>query len=224
MPTFDPAASLRIWAVEVDLAGFTLRIPPLPASDWLPILMRLEVLGLMELIEDVDLDEPLMDGTLKADQVVKALEELTEAATGRTQWCTMMLALSAREHWHVVGADLARAGVRFDQISIGAALDAIYGSLCRSMDEKGIAKFNRALEHPPVDTVQPREIRPPRGAKPLPASAEQYVRVRPKTVLRRPQDRQPAPSATPIGPPVPPAHSDPPASGATPTGDRPPPG
>ena len=31
----EPAAILRCWPIDVDLAGDTYTIPPLPAADWL---------------------------------------------------------------------------------------------------------------------------------------------------------------------------------------------
>lgn len=224
MPRFDPVASLRVWAVETDVAGRVLRIPPLPAADWLPPLMTSSPLALLELADDIDVGGLLLDKELTAVELTDALNMLIESATGRTPWAAILLASFAREHWHVIGGELARAGVNFESISIGAALDAIYTTLCRLMDDKGIAKLNRALDHPPVDTIKPQAIRPPRGAKPLPASAEQYVRVRPKTVLHRPQDRQAAQSAQPTAPHAPHADSDPPASAATPLADHPPTG
>ena len=39
-PSFEPAASLRVWAVEVTVGGRVLRVPPLPAADWLPVVIR----------------------------------------------------------------------------------------------------------------------------------------------------------------------------------------
>jgi hypothetical protein len=216
MPKFDAVASLRIWAVEVELGGRTLRIPPLPAADWLPALMGADVLGLRRLADDIDLDELLLDEGVTVAELTEALELLLESATGRNPWSAFLLAHMAAEHWHVIGADLVRAGLRFESISIAAALDAIYGSACRSMDEKGIARFNAALDRPPAGTVKPEAIRAPRGAKPLPASAEQYVRVRPRSRLRRPQDRQGALTSQPTPPPAPPGHSDPTAGSAPP--------
>lgn len=213
MPKFDAAASLRMWAVETELGGRTLRIPPLPAAEWLPALMTANPLGLLELTEDVDLEELLLDGTVTLAALTESLELLLESASGRTPWCAFLLAYTAAEHWHVVGADLARIGVRFEAIPLGAALDAIYGSLCRSMDEKAIVRFNNTLDRPPVGAIKPEAIRAPRGAKPLPASAERYVRVRPRTRLRRPQDRPGAPTGTTTPPPGPPGRDDPPADG-----------
>lgn len=219
MPRFDPVASLRCWAVEVDFAGGVLRIPPLPASEWLICLTGLNVLSLLDLVEDRDDADWLLSSGVawELPDLERALGELLVAAAGRSVDATLVLASVAREHWHLVGADLARMGVRFDQVPLGAALDAIYASMCRMLDEKSLPRFNELLERPlgaPDIMLDPR-VRA-RAAKPLPATAEQYVRVRPRTRLRRPQDRLDAPSVGPTAPPAPPGDSDP-----VPTSDGP---
>lgn len=205
MPKFDPVASLRIWAVETDVGGQTLRIPPLSAADWLPPLMRLDVLALLELVEGVDISELLIEDGISLEDVREALDRLVEAAAGRTMWAALALAYIAHEQWAMVGSDLARAGVRFEEISLGAALDAIYGSLIRSMDEKGIKSLNAALERPATEsTASPLGIPAPR---PVPANAEQYVRERSRSRLRTPPDHVRARSARPIPRPGRPADS-----------------
>jgi hypothetical protein len=204
----DPVASLGIWAVEVDLAGRVLRIPPLPAGDWLPVLMRLDLRGVRSLIEDIGLRRMLLDGVITRAQLEDALERLVEGASGRSAWETFALAHLAAENWRRVGGELARRGVRLDLLPLGAALDAIYGTIAAGMDEKGLANLNRVLERQaPSDT--PPAVKGPRPPALVPASAEPYVRVRPKTVQRRPQDRLGAPIESPMPPPVLPADSGP---------------
>lgn len=184
-PSFDPSASLRIWAVEAVVGGRLLRIPPLSAAHWLPPVMTGNLFAIRELMPGLHLADLLEEGA-KLDEVTEAFTQLLEAASGRSQHATFLLACSAHERWDVVGPDLIRAGVRFTDISLGAALDAIYGTLLRSMDEKTQPGFIQSLLEP----VEPTPIQPPRGAKPLPASALQYVQKRPKTVLRRPPDHE----------------------------------
>ena len=196
MPEVDPIASMRIWAVEVDVApGSVARVPPLPATDWLPCVMRMDVMGVLDLVEDVDLDELVLSGVVSNDDIVRSAVKLLEAAAGRTAWSALALGSLAHRYWASVGGDLVRMSVRFDQISLSAALDAFYGSLTRSMDDKEIKRLNSTLDRPAPEfqialkqeSTSPRDQRPP--ARPLPATAERYVRVRPKTQLRRPQDR-----------------------------------
>lgn len=220
MPSFDAVASLRIWAVEGRLGAQVLRIPPLPAADWLPILMRADVLGLLELVEDAEIADMLLDGTVGVPELKTALESMLEQGTGRSTWSALLIAGVAAQNWHVVGGDLARRGVRFEEIPIGAALDAFYGSLASAMDEKELVKFNSALDRgAPATTSSAPPQRGP-APRPVPASAERYVRERPRTRQRRPQDRVASQSAAPTPPPGPPADSDPPASSSIP--DAPP--
>lgn len=214
MPKVDPIASLGIWAVEIELAGRVLRIPPLPAGDWLPILMRLDLNGLLRIAEEVDVDEMLLDGLITAEQLEEALTLLLEAASGRPLWTTFALAYIAADNWQAIGGDLARRGVRLDVLPLGAALDAIYGALAANMDAKGVEQLHAALERP--------SVAPTRRVGPVPASAEPYVHVRPRTVQRRPQDLPPGPSAPPTPPPAPRADSDPGSEGdLTTAGPRP---
>jgi hypothetical protein len=203
---FDPIASMRMWAVEIEAGERLLRIPPLPAADWMPCLMRMDVMGVLDLAEDVDLDDALMDGEITTEQARDAAVKLLESAAGRTCWTSMALVALATRYWMTIGADLMRMSVKFDQISLGAALDAIYGSLTKGLDEKGLKRLNVTLERAPLEfqiamgqtpVVEPSR----RPVKQLPAIAEQYVRVRPKTVLRRPQDHPSGPNALPTGQP-----------------------
>jgi len=204
MLEFDPIASMRIWAVEVDLGPHVARIPPTCAADWLPTLMRLDVMGVLDLVEGLDVEDALIDGEITTAQARDAAVKLLESASGRTAWTTMALVSLAHRYWGSVGADLMRVSVKFDQISLSAALDAIYGSLCKGMDEKGIRRLNVTLERAPLEFIlaiggQPPVVRESsRPVKPLPSSAAPYVSTRPKTVQRKPQDRQPSPSALPM--------------------------
>lgn len=193
-PRFDAAASLRIWAVEVTVGGRLLRVPALPAADWLPVVMTANPLAVVELLEDFDLAEALVDDGLTVDELRDALTEIVEAAGGRSSTAVFVIAGAASERWDVVGADLARAGVRFGEIPLGAALDAIYGSLIRHMDEKGVAEFNRLL-------LAPADLSHP-GRMPSPASGGQSVRERPKTQLLPRPDPQGGQSGQPSGPPA----------------------
>src|SRR5690606_830197 len=91
----DPIASMRIWAVEVDVNAHTLRIPPTCAADWMPCLMRMDVMGVLDLIEGVDTDDLLINGEVSANQLRDAAVKLLESASGRSAWTSMALAALA---------------------------------------------------------------------------------------------------------------------------------
>lgn len=213
-PMFDAAASVRIWPVEQQVGSWTLRVPALPASEWLPLVFAQNRGGIWELMEGLDLDGLRADPDVSAEDLQDAVLMLLEAAAGRTWRAACVIAATAADRWDLIGAELARAGIRWDQISLSAALDAMYASARRHLSEEGQAAFIQLLERDPVQ--QPRA---PRVARPLPATSLQYVQTRPKTQPRRPQDR-PAAQTEPPRPPLRPrpGSAPPPRSGPRPPG------
>lgn len=120
----NPLASMACWPVEIELGGRTFEVPALPAVDWWPIVSRLDLMLVLDLIEDPDLD----DAMLLADpaEMGSVLTEALEEVTGRSLHVTYVLAATADQHWMSISGELARRGFRWDQQPIAAALDAIY--------------------------------------------------------------------------------------------------
>lgn len=207
-PRFDPVASLRIRTVEATLGAGLVRIPALSAADWLPVLMGRSLRKVIDLLEDFDLIEGLLEEQFTVVELEECLAALVEAAAGRSAKAAFAIVGGAGERWDLIGADLARAGVRFTEISLGAALDAIYGSLIRHMDEKRVVEFNRLLM---VDSgggglSHPR--RGPGGVRRQRASATQSGGLLPKTQLLPRSDPPGGPSVQPSVLLQPPAGSD----------------
>lgn len=124
--TVDPIASLRVWAVELELAGRTFQVPGLPAADWLPLLLAGDVFGVIDLMDDsAELDELIVTGEVDPRELTDAVHAVVEQACGRPVHVAILLAGVARTHWPLIGGELARAGFRWDQVPIAAALDAI---------------------------------------------------------------------------------------------------
>lgn len=198
----DPIASFRQWAIEVDLGGRVLRVPPTPAADWMPALMSLDLWKVLELADDFDVDELLIDGDVTVAEVSDALLKVVEAAAGRSTWAAMALIHAATSNWKVVGAEMMRFAPRFDEMPLGSALDMIYATLSRCMDEKSLKKFDIVLANAPEELGgKPTRARASRRpVRQLPASAAPYVRERSKTRLRT----LPAPPDVPIESPTPP--------------------
>jgi hypothetical protein len=199
----DPIASFRQWAIEVDLGGRVLRIPPTPAADWMPTLMTLDLWRVLDLAEDFDVDELLIDGSVTVAEVSEALLKVVEAASGRTTWAAMALIHAATANWKVVGAEMMRFAPRFDEMSLGSALDMIYATLSRCMDDKSLKKFDIVLANAPEELGgKPTRARASRRpVRQLPASAAPYVRERSKTRLRTPPVPPVAPPVSPTPPP-----------------------
>lgn len=151
----DPAASLRIWAVEVELGGRVFEIPALPAADWLPILMEVDPIKVLDLLRSSpddpdDLDNLLLSGRITADELGQALSDTIEEVAGRSLHAALVLAVAARTSWAIVNGDLTRRGFRWDRVSLGAALDAIYLTMSERLDAKGLERFNKLIDTPMV--------------------------------------------------------------------------
>jgi hypothetical protein len=231
----DPLASMRCWAITVELGGREFDIPALPAVDWWPVLLDASPFGLVDILkstEGADLDTMLLDGTVTHAEMSQVLMDAIGEATGRTFHASFVLATVAAMHWPVVGGQLSRDGFRWDVSSIGAALDAVYSVIVESFPgdkdgEKAREKFLAMLEDEAL--TQPGKKRAPSkrvltefegmaGPMPAPAplpgkaSAEPSVSQRPRTRTRPRQPLQGAQSVPPTTPRGRPGRSGPRAS------------
>lgn len=231
----DPLASMRCWAITVELGGREFEIPALPAVDWWPVIADATAFGLVDLLtstEGADLDAMLLDGRVTHVEMTEVMMDAISEATGRTFHASFALAIVAGMHWPVVGGQLARDGFRWDVLPIGAALDAVYAVIMESFpgDKDGEAarkKFADLLED---DTLtQPGKKRTPSqrvmtefeamaGPMPAPAplpgkaSAEPSASQRPRTRTRPRQPLQDGRSEPPKKPRGQPGRSGPRAS------------
>ena len=151
----DPLAALRIWALDVDLAGETFTVPPRPASEWFMAILDEEtplplIPGLMDAAAEDRIADMLLDGALDADEIVARSRELLTAAAGRPWWEADRLIRGSGESWHVIGGELTRVGVDLDKVSLASALNAIYVICVRTMDDKERNKFDIDLRLPPI--------------------------------------------------------------------------
>jgi hypothetical protein len=146
----DPIASMRCWALTVELGGRDFDIPPLPAVDWWPVLTggTAEVfLDLLRSDSGSDLDEMLLSGQITGDELYSVMSDAIEEATGRSLHVAFVLATVAQGQWPVIGGALAQAGFRWDVMPIGAALDAIHAVIMAGLDEGNTRKFQDLLEN-----------------------------------------------------------------------------
>lgn len=151
----DALAALRIWAIDVDLAGETFTVPPRPAVDWFVAILSEDVPlplipGLMSKAADERISDLLLDGEIGTNLIVTRSRELLTAAAGRPWWEADRLIRSAGRDWHIIGGELTRLGVDLGAVSLGAALNAIYVICVRTMDEKERNKFDIDLRLPPI--------------------------------------------------------------------------
>lgn len=194
----DPVASVRIWSVDLDLGGETFEIPALPAADWVPILMSGRLLDVLDLVDDPDrVDRVMVRGDIEPDQIRDAIRSVVEQVSGRDAHTAMVIVQSAALRWEVIGGDLVRSGVRFDQIPLGAALDAIHASIMAHLKPEDREKFQSALR-PPEQGDQPSHSERKRaesqftemaGPKPDPAPVPAQANDAPSANVR-PKTRQ----------------------------------
>lgn len=202
----DPAASMRIWAVELDLGGHTYVVPPLPAAGWFPVLLEGNPLLVLEMIEDgpgEDLDDMILSGQVGAEELVEILTLAIEQAAGRQFHAAFVLAQVAALQWAAIAGVLAERGFSWEERPLGAALDAIYAVVCQRLDKDGLARFQQLLDNP-MTTKGGRRRKvsrdqamsdfasiagpPPSGG--VRATAERSGNERPRTRIRPQQPRQ----------------------------------
>jgi hypothetical protein len=207
----DPIASMRCWAIEIELGGRTYEVPALPAVDWWPVLVSADLVQILDFIvsspgEEFDLDAMLLDGRLSGAELSTALTDAIEAAAGRSFHVAFVIATVATQAWLNVGGQLAQRGFRWDVQPLGAALDALYSIIMSSIEKKeDRGKLVRLLENETLTTGRKRgpdrekikaEFETFAGPKPtggLTATGVQSDSERPKTRQRR----QPRPQAAP---------------------------
>lgn len=151
----DPLASMRCWAITVELGGREFEIPALPAVDWWPIIVAADLHQVINLLrapaetDDFELDTQLLDGTISAVDLSERLKDAVEEITGRTIQASYVLARVAADRWDVIGGQIAQVGFRWDVQPIGAALDLIYTLVMGGMNEEDGKKFLALLEKNP---------------------------------------------------------------------------
>lgn len=172
MPGSDALAALRVWAIEVELAGETFTVPPRPAVEWFVAILDEDVAlplipGLMAGSAEGRISDLLLDGLIDVDLIVQRSRELLSTAAGRPWWEADRLIRSAGASWHIIGGELTRLGVDLGRVSLAAALNAIYVICVRTMDEKERNKFDIDLRLPPigVEGVKPEDLYDQRAAE-----------------------------------------------------------
>lgn len=168
----DALAALKIWELEVELAGEVFTVPPRPAAEWFVAILDEDtalplIPGLMDGDAEERIADMLLDGQLTVELIAQRSRELLTAAAGRSWWEADRLIRSSGASWHIIGGELTRLGVDLDRVSLAAALNAIYVVCVRTMDEKERNKFDIDLRLPPigVEGVSTEEMYDQRAAE-----------------------------------------------------------
>lgn len=148
----DPLASMRCWAIELELGGRTFDVPALPAVDWWPVLTTGDLALILDFVVSTpddphSLDEMLLAGSLDSANLTEALTDAVEAAAGRSLHAARVLAIVADIQWASINGVMVARGFRWDQQPLGAALDAIYAEVVGRLDKDHLTKFLALLEN-----------------------------------------------------------------------------
>lgn len=149
----DPLASVRIWGVEIELAGRTFDIPAKPAADWWPVFLSGNPTEALDFIlsnpdDPESIDELLLTGEIAGEELAEALIDALEEVAGRPFQVAAMLAMVTVKHWAEVNGTLVRSGFRWDEMPIGAALDALYSIWVENFKPEDRVKFDAMLDRP----------------------------------------------------------------------------
>lgn len=155
MAKADALAALKVWALDVELAGQTFVVPARPAADWFLAILDEDtplplIPGMMDGQAEEEITDLLLSGEITPDLIVKRSRELLTAAAGRPWWEADRLIRGSGESWHIIGGELTRLGVDLHEVPLAAALNAIYVICVKTMDEKERNKFDIDLRMPPV--------------------------------------------------------------------------
>jgi hypothetical protein len=220
----DPLASMRCWAIEIELGGRTYDVPALSAVDWWPVLSDANPLAVLDVIESNDLDERLLDGELTQAEMIDALREAIEEAAGRSFHATIVLVMVANTQWPIINGQLVQRGFRWEGQPLGAALDAVYAVVTQALDKEPRDKFLAVLENEGLTSGKPtkrqrekltsefEQMAGPRPTGGVKSTGGPSGSGRPKTQPRLQRPRQPARSGAPTRPRGPRAGSGPAAS------------
>jgi hypothetical protein len=245
----DPLASMRCWAVDIELGGRVFEIPALPAVDWWPVVSEMDLGLILDFItsspdDPHNVDDLLLSGAFTAQELTTTLTEAFEEVAGRSLHVAFVLATVAKTGWSTINGTLATAGFRWDEQPLGAALDALYAAIVERLDKEALDKFLALLDNETLTSGKPTkrhrkkvldEFETMAGPKPTSGavatggpSGSGRPRTRPRLQPRRPaarsasprQPRGPRAGSGPAASSVGPGDADGPTSG---TGPPPPP-
>lgn len=159
----DAAASLRIWAVTIELGGQEYRIPPRPAADWIVAVLDAsdEVFPVLALLEPEDYeivkDRVMIDLEIGFDEVGEVSKDALAAASGWKWWSAETLIRSADVEWRLISGEMTKRGLDPNRLPLGAWLNGLYAMATENLDKGERMSFDMRLDRPPVNDLAPDE-------------------------------------------------------------------
>lgn len=151
----DPVWALKPWPVIISVGGRDFEIPALPAADWLAVLMARPFDPddlILELVPNGS--ELLFLESVPAEDLDHISLDVIATVSARPWWEVFRLVGMAQSSWSVLGAELILKGIRADQISLAAWLDALLLVALRTMDKDSVTMFMLQLEQPPPEEME----------------------------------------------------------------------
>lgn len=152
----DATASLRLWAVTVDLGGDRYRIPPRPAAAWLAAIGDVSLSRILPgMLEDVEAGEDLLDRVLDGEIPVvewqDAARDAIATVTGMKWWTASRLTYYLLDNWGTLGGAALARGLDPAVAPVGAVLTLTYRILLETCkDETERRKLDLELDKPPT--------------------------------------------------------------------------
>ena len=152
----DATASLRVWAVTVDIGGRRYRIPPRPAAAWLGAIGATSLSRIVPgMLEDVEAGESLLDDLLTGEIPVvdwqDAAHDAIATVTGMKWWTASRLTHYLLDSWGILGGAVLARGLDPAVAPVGAVLTLTYRILLENCkDESERRKLDLELDKPPT--------------------------------------------------------------------------
>lgn len=153
-------AALRIWAIEVDLAGETFTVPAKPAADWFLAVCSEDAFPIVpgmlaDPMEGDRVADLLLFGELTTTELREVNREALEAASGWRWYEAERLIVSAASQWRLIGGILGTHGVDLGSQSLGSVLATIYTLAVQAMSKEDRFAFDAQLTAiPPGQRVE----------------------------------------------------------------------
>jgi hypothetical protein len=127
-----------------------------PASVWVAHLAGEEgVAGLLNVFDEDDyehISDDILLGELDLTELQVALTELLTLVSGRPWWFTLRLIHAAQDSWDAIGGYLALKGIRADQLSLQAWMDALLATVLRHIEPDKHVSWLARMKAPPAGT------------------------------------------------------------------------
>jgi hypothetical protein len=137
----------------VTCCGQEFTIPALPASDWIQVIWKPNLLGddffpgLLPEPDRLEVERLLHQGQVDWVDVNEAGFEVLTQAAGREFWVALRLCYIAKANWDALASEMA--GHDSTVMPLGAWLDVLYRNILLAMEESKRQMFLLKLELPP---------------------------------------------------------------------------